>query len=53
MSDIQSDRSASLVAANAYALALAAPLVGVLVVPFGLAWGWGAVARGGAPPAVG
>lgn len=46
MSDVQSDRSASLVAANAYALALAVPLVGVLVVPFGLAWGWGAVARG-------
>lgn len=40
------DRSVSLVAANAYALAGAVPVVGALVVPFGLAWGWGRLADG-------
>ena len=42
------DRSASLVAANAAALALAVPVLGALVVPFGLAWGWPALADGAA-----
>lgn len=42
------DRSASLVAANGYALALAVPLLALLVVPFGLAWGWDALGDGAA-----
>ncbi len=46
MSAAPADRSASLVAANAYALVLAVPLLALLVVPFGLAWGWAAVADG-------
>ena len=42
------DRSASLLAANGYALAFAVPLLAVLVVPFGLLWGWTAVGDGAA-----
>ena len=48
MSADPADRSASLVAANVWALALAVPLLALLVVPFGLAWGWAAVADGAA-----
>lgn len=40
------DRSASLAAANAYALGLAAPLLAALVLPFAALWGWGALGAG-------
>ncbi len=40
------DRSVSLAAANAYALGGALPVLALLIVPFGLAWGWTAVADG-------
>lgn len=40
------DRSASLVAANVFALGLAVPVLGALVVPFGLVWGWGTAVAG-------
>ena len=42
------DRSASLVTANVVALALAVPVLGALVVPFGLVWGWPALTEGAA-----
>lgn len=42
------DRSASLVAANVAALALAVPLLAALVGPFVGVWGWDALARGAA-----
>lgn len=45
---MSADRSASLLAANAWALGLAVPLLAALVVPFGLAWGWAALADGAA-----
>lgn len=40
------DRSASLATANLYALGGALPVLAALAVPFGLAWGWAALADG-------
>ncbi len=40
------DRSASLATANVVALAGALPVLAALVLPFGLRWGWAAVADG-------
>lgn len=45
---MSTDRSTSLVAANAWALGLAVPVLAALVVPFGLVWGWGALGAGAA-----
>lgn len=44
--ETRTDRSVGLVGANAAALALAVPLLALLVVPFGLVWGWSEIADG-------